>query len=127
MDQPLVRSIPLRRFVDENWCAVDEAKDGPDPKSKIIDRLVEESEEERNGGGNEEKNGGSGYTVDEDDSEDDMKGWDDNGDPYLPFRYRLAVSCPEGQHYTVQQAEEIFEAIRTGCGKRNGTYFTVPI
>ncbi|CAO2165341.1 unnamed protein product [Urochloa humidicola] len=43
-----------------------------------------EHEEESVVGDHEEDNGGGGDTVDED-SDEDMDGWDENGDPYQPF------------------------------------------
>ncbi|RCV26136.1 hypothetical protein SETIT_5G221200v2 [Setaria italica] len=89
-------SICSRRFMEEIRCALEEALEEPDLKLKIIERPVEEEdgdeegengggdEDEKNDGGEEEKNGGGGDNVEED-SEDDAEGWDENGDPCLPF------------------------------------------
>ncbi|CAO2179433.1 unnamed protein product [Urochloa humidicola] len=47
-------------------------------------KLKMEHEEENVVGDHEEDSGGGGDTVDED-TDDDMDGWDENGDPYQPF------------------------------------------
>ncbi|RLN25563.1 hypothetical protein C2845_PM07G22650 [Panicum miliaceum] len=69
--------------MEEIRCVVEEAQEEPDVKLKIVECPVEED----GGGGYEEKNGGGGDTVGED-SVDDVGpwgGWDENGDPCLPF------------------------------------------
>ena len=93
-----------------------EAQHEPDSRLKITERPVEDGdEEEKNGGGEEtngggdageEKNGGRGDTVDEvgceddtdeEDSEDELRGFDEDGNPYKPFIWRRQLRiCPAG-------------------------------
>ncbi|KAK8453089.1 hypothetical protein SEVIR_5G228067v4 [Setaria viridis] len=104
-------SICSRRFMEEIRCALEEALEEPDLKLKIIERPVEEEdgdeegenggddEDEKNDGGEEEKNGGGGDNVEED-REDDAEGWDENGDPCLPFigSWNTPVHCRSKLH-----------------------------
>ena len=81
--------IRSRRFVEEIRCVLEEAQEETDVKLKIVECPVEEEDEhekEEGGGGDddEEKNCGGGDTVGED-SDDDVGGWDENGDLCLPF------------------------------------------
>ncbi|CAO2183536.1 unnamed protein product [Urochloa humidicola] len=81
-----------------------------------------EHEEENVVGDHEEDSGGGGDTVDED-TDDDMDGWDENGDPYQPFIapwYRPVIVCTAGGSYTTEEAEEIVESV---C-KRNDVLIT---
>nr|CAB3477089.1 unnamed protein product [Digitaria exilis] len=68
-------------------CVLEEAQEEPDVKL-MIERSMEEEDEhkEEDGGGADEveKNGGGCDTLGED-SDDHMGGWDENGDPCLPF------------------------------------------
>nr|CAB3473052.1 unnamed protein product [Digitaria exilis] len=68
-------------------CVLEEAQEEPDVKL-MIERSMEEEDEhkEEDGGGADEveKNGGGCDTLEED-SDDHMGGWDENGDPCLPF------------------------------------------
>ncbi|CAN6295933.1 unnamed protein product [Urochloa humidicola] len=118
------------------WCVAQQAQDELDPRLKIIERPVEDvDEEEKNGGGGggEEKNGsgeggeggGRGDTVnevgceddsDEEDSEDDMTGWDEDGNPYLPFipPWRRPIQeriCTAGQCFSMEDAEKIVDSV----------------
>lgn len=57
---------------------------------------------------------GRGDTVDEEDSDEDLRGWDENGDPYLPFvgswEPPLLV-CAEGTSCTEEEADKIVESV----------------
>jgi len=108
-----------------------EAQHEPDSRLKIIERPVEDGdEEEKNGGGEEtngggdageEKNGGRGDTVDEvgceddtdeEDSEDELRGFDEDGNPYKPFIWRRQLRiCPAGPHFSMEEAEKIVDSV----------------
>nr|TKW15295.1 hypothetical protein SEVIR_5G228300v2 [Setaria viridis] len=117
--------------MEEIRCALEEALEEPDLKLKIIERPVEEEdgdeegenggddEDEKNDGGEEEKNGGGGDNVEED-REDDAEGWDENGDPCLPFigSWNTPVHCS----CTKEEAEKITFSVDTRNSKLLGEW-----
>ncbi|CAL4949042.1 unnamed protein product [Urochloa decumbens] len=127
--RPLNPSICSRRFMEEIRCVLEEAYEEPDPKLKIIERVAEEAndgggeeeEEEDNGGvggGKEEKEENAVGVEEEEtnsagdgeDSDDDTRGWDEYGDPCLPFigtwDDQELLRCTAGSNYTLEEAAE---------------------
>jgi hypothetical protein len=76
MEEILDPSILSGQFMEEIRCALEEAREEPDRKLKTLQLPEEEEEEEE---------GSRGDTVDEEDSDDEFKGFDENGDLCLPF------------------------------------------
>ncbi|CAL4975590.1 unnamed protein product [Urochloa decumbens] len=113
--------------MEEIRCVLEEAYGEPDPMLKIIERVAEEANDGA-GGEEDEDNGGVGggkeeeeenvVSVEEEensagdgeDSDDDTRGWDEYGDPCLPFigtwDDQELLRCTAGSNYTLEEAAE---------------------